>query len=190
MVIPVYCNQFGADLKSQHSSCVNRYTCSLALCMSFIFAINLPPADTTSSIFACGGFLSRYSCRRVELDVILILVPAKESRLWKGGLGTTFLGWAFWRRWDGSKKDTKGHAEVWASTTLLYSSFPICSSFVCKSLQLASDWVPGFQQLSACCRYMSSFWHQVATVTMLSGTAVSRGVCVHRMMHWDTGRKY
>lgn len=81
------------------SSCVNKCTFSLAVPTPFVFA------EPTSSIFACGGFLSRYNCRRVELDVILILVPATESRLWQGCLGTTFLGRAFWRRLGEIKKE-------------------------------------------------------------------------------------
>lgn len=83
MVIPVDPSQFETALKSLQSSCVNKCT-SLAVRVPFIFAINLPLAELTSRIFACGRFLSRCNCRRVRLDVIFILVPARESRLWRG----------------------------------------------------------------------------------------------------------
>lgn len=58
--------------------------------------------------FACGGFLRRCNCRRAELDMILILVPAEERRLWRDCSRTTFLGRAFWRRLGETKKGTEG----------------------------------------------------------------------------------
>ena len=145
MVIPVYPRQIETALQALPSSCVNKCTFSLAVHVPFVFA------EPTSSIFACGGFLSRYNCRRVELDVMLILAPTKASRLWRGCLGTTFLGRAFWRRLGEIKKGIGGMQRHDLLLPCSGLHFPSASSFFCKSLQLASDWALGFQQLSASC---------------------------------------
>lgn len=132
---PSLSNRNETALQPLQSSRVNKCTFP----QPFIFA------ETTSSIFACGGFLSRCNCRKVELDVMLVLVTTEESRLWTGYLGTAFLGQVFQRRLGEIKKVIGGMQRYDLLLPCSGLNFPTTSPFFCKSLQLASDWPFRFQ---------------------------------------------